>query len=273
MCDLIGILIPTTSHKRNWNNFEETSFYNIYLNSFLKTYSPSYSYVFYLIVDDDDPIFAKPITQEHIIQYVKQYENLSLKFLSTSDIPKGWVTKMWNRAFEEAYKDGCQYFFQCGDDICFETNGWVHESIQQLKQHNNIGLTGPIDDGRFVNNNPIFMPGGQRFIHTQAFVSRKHMEIFGTFFPEQIKNWFCDDWITHVYYPQHFYILKCYLKNKGGEPRYDIETNCPWEQLISKGKIQLQNYLQYKRNEINKINSQKASQVVKNTFQNFNKYL
>lgn len=246
MCELIGILIPTTSHKRNWTKFEDTTLYKIYFESFFKTYCSNYSYVFYLIVDSDDSIFSNPTNQKLIIQYIKQHKNLSLKFLYTFDIQKGWVTKMWNRAFQQAYKDGCQYFFQCGDDIMFETSGWVHESVQQLKKHNNIGLTGPIDHGRFVQNNPIFMPGGPRFIHTQAFVSRKHMEIFGCFFPEEIKNWFCDDWITHVYYPEHFYIIKCYLKNMGGEPRYKVETNCPWEQLVSKARNQLQQYLSTK---------------------------
>ena len=243
MCELIGILIPTTSFKRKWTTFKDTIFYQIYLQSFLKTYCSNYSYVFYLIVDDDDKVFSDSIIQTEIIKYVNQNKNLSLKFISTNGIPKGWVTKMWNRAFLQAYKDGCQYFFQCGDDIMFETKGWVHQSVEALKKHNNVGLTGPIDNGRFVNGNPIFMPGGARFIHTQAFVSRKHMEIFGTFFPEQIKNWFCDDWITKVYYPNHFYILKCYLKNVGGEPRYNVETNCPWEILVSQGKEKLNRYL------------------------------
>lgn len=242
MCELIGILIPTTSFKRSWRTFQDTTFYLVYLQSFIKTYCNNYSYVFYLIVDDDDKVFSDASIQTEIIKYVKQNKNLSLKFISTNGIQKGWVTKMWNRAFLQAYKDGCQYFFQCGDDILFETKGWVHQSVEALKKHNNIGLTGPIDNGRFVDGNPVFKPGGSRFIHTQAFVSRKHMEIFGTFFPEQIKNWFCDDWITKVYYPNHFYILKHSLKNVGGEPRYNVETNCPWESLVSQGKEKLNNY-------------------------------
>ena len=28
---------------------------------------------------------------------------------------------MWNVLFKQAYDDGCDYFYQCGDDIEFKT--------------------------------------------------------------------------------------------------------------------------------------------------------
>ena len=101
---------------------------------------------------------------------------------------------MWNVLFKKAYEDGCDYFYQCGDDICFKTEGWVNDCIKTLIKNRNIGLTGPI------NNNSSIL--------TQAFVSRKHMEIFGWFFPKEIKNWCCDDWYNMVYYPKYLYPLK-----------------------------------------------------------------
>ena len=119
---------------------------------------------------------------------------------------------MWNVLYTKAYNDSCDYFYQCGDDIIFCTKGWVNDSISILQQHNNIGLTGP------YNNNP--------HILTQAFVSRKHMDIFGYFFPENIFNWGCDDWYNYVYKPNHFFPLKNhYCSNEGGEPRYVIDNN------------------------------------------------
>ena len=42
---------------------------------------------------------------------------------------------------------------------------------------------------------------------TQSFVSRKHMEIFSVYFPPEIVNWCCDDWINFVYYPKYIYPL------------------------------------------------------------------
>ena len=127
-------------------------------------------------------------------------------------INKGHVTKMWNKLFKIAYNDNCDYFFQCGDDINFKTNNWINSAINVLKKNNDIGLTGPLN-----NNNRIL---------TQAFVSRKHMEIFNFFFPEEIINWWCDDWYNFVYSPEYFYpLINHYCSNEGGMPRYDIDNN------------------------------------------------
>ena len=79
---------------------------------------------------------------------------------------------MWNVLFKKAYDDKCEFFYQCGDDIYFTTKGWINDSINILK-NDIIGLTGPLN-----NNNRIL---------TQAFVSRKHMEIFGWFFRKKFK--------------------------------------------------------------------------------------
>jgi hypothetical protein len=52
------------------------------------------------------------------------------------------------------------------------------------------------------------------------------MEIFGWYFPEEIKNWCCDDWYNMVYYPNYLYPLQNhYAENKGGPPRYDINND------------------------------------------------
>ena len=123
-------------------------------------------------------------------------------------VTKGHVTIMWNKLFKIAYDENCDYFFQCGDDIYFRTSNWINDCISTLKNNNDIGITGPI------NNNSRIL--------TQAFVSRKHMELFGYFFPEEIKNWFCDDWITKVYYSKYFYQINHFASNIGGEPKYKV---------------------------------------------------
>ena len=72
------------------------------------------------------------------------------------------------------------------------------------KKQNDIGICGPIN------------PPNYRIL-TQTFVSRKHYEIFKCYFPVQIKNWWCDDWINFVYYPNYVTKLKkLNAVNKGG---------------------------------------------------------
>ena len=127
------------------------------------------------------------------------------------NIDKGYLSKMWNYLFKSAYDDQCDYFFQCGDDIIFKTKGLFNALIKQLLNNNNIGVTGP------ANNNPRIL--------TQTFVSRKHMDIFGFYFPEEIYNWCTDDWINYIYQPNFFYPeVSHYCSNEGGKPRYSIDN-------------------------------------------------
>mgnify|MGYP001254941683 FL=1 len=218
----IGILIPTTTNKRDWEMLKDTTFYSVFLKTFLTTYCKQYNYTIYLVVDDDDRIYSKNDVKEKLCRFINIMKNVNIKFISSEGIPRGWVTHMWNRAFKEAYDDGCDYFFQSGDDIQFLGKLWVSNSIDQLKENDDIGMTGPLDLGRIKGGSAASQPGGSRFIQTQSFVSRKHMELFGHYFPPEIKNWFCDDWITKVYYPEHFYQINNFIINVGGKPRYEV---------------------------------------------------
>ena len=211
----ISFLIITTSNKRDeWKNIKDSYLYNMTLKTLLLTCNKEYNYKFYIGIDKNDRIFDKKEEQDEIFRFNKVFPNLDFEFIvyDNSEIPKGHHTIMWNVLFKKAYEDGYDYFYQCGDDIVFKTKGWIEDSIEMLKSKNNIGLTGPIN-----NNNRIL---------TQSFVSRKHMEIFGWYFPEEIKNWCCDDWYNMVYYPNYLYPLhNHFAENMGGQPRYDINND------------------------------------------------
>ena len=210
----VALLIVTTSNKRdNWVNIKDSDLFNMTLKSFLLTQDNNNLYKFYIGIDKDDRIFDKKYEQEQITRFSKAFPHVEFEFITfdNNKIPKGHLTIMWNILFKKAYNDNYDYFYQCGDDIECKTKGWVHDCIEELKKHNNIGLTGPIN-----NNNRIL---------TQSFVSRKHMEIFGWYFPKEIINWCCDDWYNMVYHPNYLYPLKNHLAiNSGGAPRYDIHN-------------------------------------------------
>ena len=207
----IALIIPCTSKGRPWKTMKDTYLYNLTFKTFLTHQDKEHQYVFYLGIDHDDPIFNKISEQIHILKFKLVFPNIDIKFIVLNE-KKGYLTKMWNKLYQIAYNEKCDYFYQCGDDIEFCSSGWINDSIRVLQQHHNIGLTGPIN-----NNN---------FILTQAFVSRLHMDIFGFFFPENIINWGCDDWYNHVYKPNHFFPLNThYCKNMGGKPRYEVNDN------------------------------------------------
>jgi hypothetical protein len=209
----IGIIIPSTSYNRDWNTIKESYLYNHTLNSFLLTYDKQNMYKFYIGIDRNDRIYDNVDNMQIIKRFCSVMTNIEIDFIYMDNVNKGHLTVMWNKLFKIAFDDGCDYFFQCGDDIEFKTKGWISECINQQIKHNNIGVTGPVD----INNMRLL---------TQSFVSRNHMELFGYYFPPEIVNWFCDDWINEVYKKiGRFYPIKDQICiNVGGKPRYDINN-------------------------------------------------
>jgi hypothetical protein len=208
----VALLIPTTSKGRPWKSMKETYLYNYSMATFLQTLTKAYSYVIYVGYDHDDPLFSDDAQCAELCQLATDISNVTFNFTRYEDIPKGYLTKMWNILYKKAYDDGCNYFYQCGDDITFTKPHWVKESIHMLRRNNDIGIAGPL------NNNGRIL--------TQVMVSRAHMEIFGYFFPEEIVNWCCDDWYNFVYSPKHFFpLIGHFCNNGGGQPRYVINND------------------------------------------------
>lgn len=202
----LALLIPTTSRGREcWVTVEDTYLYNLTFSTYLQTQEVDIITTFYIGTDDEDKVWNEDNKEK--FKNILQNNNINCIFVSMQNIEVGYVTKMWNKLFEVSYNDHNDYFYQCGDDINFTTKHWISDSIQQLKLNNDIGLSGP------KNNN--------HHILTQGMVSRKHMLIFGYFFPEEIRNHYCDDWYNLVYKPNHLFKMEQhYCSNDGGTPRY-----------------------------------------------------
>ncbi len=217
----IAFLIPSTSKDRNWNIPQETYLYKITLDSFRKTYDSGHIYTFYIGIDRLDKIYDNNDFISFFNHFIEHYfDNCSIKFIYMDNIPKGYLSKMWNKLFKLAYLENNDYFFQCGDDIKFITKGWINDSISILNKNNNIGLTGPMNDNLTIL--------------TQTFVHRKHMDIFGFYFPDEIINWCIDDWINLIYKETAYFPLNNHLCiNLGGSPRYLINNKYTIDELYS----------------------------------------
>ena len=209
----IAILIPSTSNGRDWKTIEETYLYKHTLKTFLLTYDKEYNYKFFIGIDRGDKIYDNEIIKGKIERFLKIMKNVELEFVYMENVEKGHLTVMWNQLYDKALNENYDYYYQCGDDIEFKTKNWVRDFIIVLKKSNDIGVVGQI------NNNPRIL--------TQTFVSKKHKDLFGYYFPPEIINWFCDDWINNIYkklncfYPQ----LNHFVINVGGVPRYNINND------------------------------------------------
>ena len=121
----------------------------------------------------------------------KEFNSLNLPNSTIKTIKiynkKGKLGEIWSELAEIASKE-CDYIYQLGDDIEILTSEWEETFIEKLKESNNIGVVGPLDR----NNKNIL---------TQSFVHKTHLDIFGEYYPKEIKNWHIDDWITRVYQP------------------------------------------------------------------------
>ena len=226
----IGLLIPSTSNNRDWNTYQDCYLYKLTLKSFLLTYDKEHEYVFYIGIDRGDKIYDNPKEIEQLIRFVSVMKNVSIDFVYMDGIENGHLTKMWNRLFEKAYAENCDYFFQCGDDIFFRTPGWINDCIKTIFFAKGLGMTGPI------NNNPNIL--------TQTFVSRRHMETFGYYFPEELVNWYCDDWINQVYKGAScfFPLVNHVCENLGGDPRYHINNDPNFKINTQKKRTEIEKF-------------------------------
>ena len=192
------------------------------IHSIGTTICPEHAYKIFIGFDADDSYYNNSIYVAEVKKSTELY-NIGLETVKL-DIEKGWLTKMWNKLADLAYAEGFDYLYMLGDDIQFLNKGWVNESIETLKSTNNIGMTGPTE----INNMRIL---------TQCFVHKTHYEIFKYLLPEEIKNWYCDDWMNLIYDVKR---IKHTCRNSGGAERYTINRNSSnLKYLVVRDKVKI----------------------------------
>ena len=174
--------MPVCSRNQRWSRYEECFLSKALLPSFEATKSIGFDYQFYIGVDDNDDFFLRNV------------DRFPGKAIIVSDCNHA-PARVWNILCKQAYEDGCDYMFQLADDVVIETPGWTERFIEKLQSKQNLGVVGPCHPENYEGRKR----EGKPFVLENAFVHKRHYEIFSTFYPHQIKNWYCDDWITRVY--------------------------------------------------------------------------
>lgn len=101
---------------------------------------------------------------------------------------------VFNAVARHAYYAGADFFYRVNDDTEFAQH-WPRAYVRKLMSLTEpYGCIGPSSVG-------LGMGGleGNRIL-THDFVHRTHMEVFNkSYYPDQLQDWFMDDWISHVY--------------------------------------------------------------------------
>jgi hypothetical protein len=206
----IAILTPVCSRNQNYTSFQDIPFVNYLHKSLLATIDAQHEYTIFIGVDSTDKFYV-----EHLgdFLFLNAPANLVIKPIILYDCEHK-PAFAWNKLFQEAYNRGHDYFFQIGDDV--EISGdWTNKFIESIESNDGVGVTGCLEKW----NAACRRAKGQPLCLENAFVGRKHYELFGSFFNEIIENWFCDEWITQVYSPDYVTVHdNLEVKNK---VRYD----------------------------------------------------
>lgn len=217
----IAILIPVCSRKQNYQKFEDTSLYSRVIPFLSKTTEDKYNYYLFIGVDDDDEFYLSIIQQ--MIQAFSKI-NITSSIVRLNGFQHA-PAKAWGALAKIAYKTKevfFDYFFQVGDDVEILNKNWTSRFIGKLQQHNNLGVVGPIN---LTNYNERREKNISRVIEN-SFVHRTHIDIFNTYFNDEIKNWFCDNWITSIYRNSNslcFIDKEVICTNTIRDVRYDIK--------------------------------------------------
>ena len=230
----IAILIPLCSRNQNYNELNKTPFINKFLPNFENTKETEFTYKIFIGVDNDD---------DYYLEHQKELEQVVYKYL-VLDGCQNSPAFAWNKLALEAYNDeniNFDYFFQIGDDVEIASKNWTSRFVSKLQKHNNIGVVGPTNLTNYNQRMDLKM----KYVIENSFVHRTHLDIFNTFFNKEIRNWYCDDWITSIYRPFYCEIQKdiiCF--NTIRDSRYKVlgVENLPV--YIKSGQISINNYKQ-----------------------------
>jgi hypothetical protein len=243
----IAIGMPTVS-AAGFSSYADVAPLRIFLPSLLATVTPSEAERFelrvYIGFDEGDRFFddlrSRTLIKSRMLAMIASH---AAKTQSRIDIDvlfvrfpysRGWVSYLWNGLFVQAMQDGAEYFYQVNDDLRLSSAGWLSFFVSVLQQNNDIGVAGPWDVA--INGS----------ILTQAFVSRKHYDIFGRLYPLDIKDWFSDNWLNDVYEPSQRFSTPALTAQNVNEKgtRYSICSKQPrYHEILQRGRTRLGDWL------------------------------
>ena len=199
----VVIIIPCSSKNCSYKNLNECLLINTLYNN-LKKFNIS-NYTFVIGFDDDDVFYLKnKIELEKIFP-----NNFYLHYLNNNEKSYVCIVNQLANLAIDVYK--ADYLFVMADDLELVHLDFIQIFINYLKDKV-IGLGHALDKTNAAG------------ICTHPFVKSSHVKYLGYFYPKEIKNWYCDDWITRLY--NRFNLINktddFVISNKVLQKRYNV---------------------------------------------------
>ncbi|CAE7436467.1 LOC106171609 [Symbiodinium sp. KB8] len=145
--------------------------------------------------DDDDPVLASPAQRAMLQASFAAFAHCARPGLAVQLllVPSGShhaPSLAHAAAMAAGAAAGADFLYRINDDTSFVSGGWAGAMVQELLLRRwppLVGMTGPKHDN------------GNTAILTHDFTHATHLEVFPAYYPHQLRTWFTDDWVSHVY--------------------------------------------------------------------------
>lgn len=228
--------LPTTA--KGMIAGSEHVFVRALLPSILKTVSEEeflrFNVIVYVGFDHGDSVWDKPEIRAILRQKAQKIigdKPIAVRFYRLPNTHR--VAMLWSILFVKAMKDGADYFYQVNDDLTLVTPGWLTNFTTTLDSRGGFGVVGPSDEFNELKCQVL----------TMSMVTRVHYDIFGTYYPVEMKDWKTDRWLTWVYGKEGTNCWKDMVANNGAaKTRYAYCDFLAWRILVEWGERRIEEW-------------------------------
>lgn len=225
----IAILISSSSKNCDYTSADEYLYLCKVEPSIIQNTKYTSNIKIFLGYDEDDLYFEIENAR------IKKLSKLNVELYSIKNISKGNPCYVWNKLYEIAYSENFDYFLQFSDDTIIKTKDWDEKLVNTMKEHKNLGICG------------FKSPYGNIFMN--AFLSRKHYELFGYLYHPVFTNFDSDVWLTIIYEPTYTYfnpemrVENTIIQIDYNEGRYMPKRVGNLHKLIEEGKKKVEEFI------------------------------
>lgn len=139
----VCLLVPSSTKGQIISDVKSLPLFSVLLNSIAATTSNTradFPMKLYLGYDEGDKFYDNKENMKQVEQAVNELKIFTADGFKPQRIAPGTkLTTIWNILFQNGVQDGCEYFFQVGDDCELLTPDWVSKGVNHLQATANFG--------------------------------------------------------------------------------------------------------------------------------------